>query len=57
MHPPDPPPKLGDHSLKSLVVLKSGPKGQTRTKVEVVALIGDNQEVQISSLKRQTSGL
>ena len=26
-------------------VLKSGPKGQTRTKVEVVVLIGDNQEV------------
>ena len=30
-----------------------GPKGQTRTKVEVVALIGDNQEVQSCSLKRR----
>jgi hypothetical protein len=38
-------------------VRKSGPKGQTRTKVEVVALIGDDQEVQSCSLKRQKSGL
>ena len=38
-------------------VLKSGPKGQTRTKVEVAALIGDYQDVQSCSLKRQKSGL
>ena len=38
-------------------VLKSGPKGQTRTKVEIAVLIGDYQEVQSCSLKRQKYGL
>ena len=41
------------HKLK----LESLVQRITRTKVEVVALIGDDQEVQSCSLKRQKSGL